>query len=291
MTALDLIKLPGLMELTAGSADIAAGIIDGPVILDHADLSRDNIREVHGALPAACARDSSAACLHGTFIAGMLSARRGTGAPAICPGCTLLIRPVFAETTGQNIASPNATPEVLAAAIVECIAAGARVLNLSLTIMHAPARGQHALQQALDYAAQRGVLIVAAAGNQGMIGSSAVTAHPWVIPVAACDRRGKPLDQSNLGHSIGRHGLRAPGEQISSLGMPGQLLTLSGTSVAAPFVTGTIVLLWSQFPAMSGSQLRWLFMRAHARGRPTVTPPLLDAWAAYQILLAAHSRR
>jgi subtilisin family serine protease len=287
MTALDLVKLPGLMQLTAGSREIAAGIIDGPVILDHAGLVRDNVREVPGEVDAACALDASPACRHGTFIAGMLSARRGTGAPAICPNCTLLIRPVFAEAAGEDVA----TPEVLAAAIVDCIAAGARVLNLSLAVMHAPARAQHALQQALDYAAQRGVLIVAAAGNQGLMGSSAITAHPWVIPVAACDRRGKPLDQSNLGHSIGRHGLRAPGEQISSLGAPGQLVTLSGTSVAAPFVTGTIVLLWSQFPALSGSQLRWLFLRAHARGRPTVTPPLLDAWAAYQILLAAHSRR
>jgi subtilisin family serine protease len=225
------------------------------------------------------------------FIAGMLSAKRGTGAPAICPNCTLLIRPVFAETTAENVALPSATPEVLAAAIVECIAAGARVLNLSLAIMQPPPRGQQALQQALDYAARRGVLIVAAAGNQGTIASSVLTAHPWVIPVAACDRRGKPLDESNLGHSIGRHGLRAPGDEIGSLAPNGELRTLSGTSVAAPFVTGTIMLLWSLFPAVTGSQLHWLFMRAHAPLRRTVTPPLLDAWAAYQILLATQPRR
>jgi subtilisin family serine protease len=147
------------------------------------------------------------------------------------------------------------------------------------------------LEQALDHAARRGVIIVAAAGNQGTIGSTVITAHPWVIPVAACDLGGKPLNESNLGHSIGRHGLRAPGEQITSLGAEGEPLTLGGTSAAAPFVTGAIALVWSQFPAASGPELRSAFMQPHAWVRANVTPPLLNAWAAYEVLLATHSRR
>ena len=39
----------------------------------------------------------------------------------------------------------------------------------------------------MNHAAHRGVITVAAAGNQGTVGSSAITRHPWVIPVAACD--------------------------------------------------------------------------------------------------------
>ena len=49
--------------------------------------------------------------------------------------------------------------------------------------------------------------MVAAAGNQGTLGSSAITRHPWVIPVVACDLRGRPMNESNLGSSIGRRGL------------------------------------------------------------------------------------
>jgi subtilisin family serine protease len=135
------------------------------------------------------------------------------------------------------------------------------------------------------------VIIVAAAGNQGTIGSTVITGHPWVIPVVACDLRGKPVGESNLGHSIGRRGLRAPGDQIASLGAEGQTLMLSGTSAAAPFVTGAIALTWSEFPAATAAQLRLAFMHAHAGLRSTVTPPLLDAWAAYQALLTTHSRR
>src|SRR6202011_2432871 len=102
------------------------------------------------------------------------------------------------------------------------------------------------------------------------------------IPVAACDLRRMPLNESNLGHSIGRRGFLAPGEQITSLGSEGQPLTLGGTSAAAPFVTGAIALVWSQFPSASGAELRLAFMQAHARMRTNVTPPLLNAWGAYQ---------
>jgi len=266
------------------------GLIDGPVAISHSDLAGDNIREAPGAA-SACAQATSAACLHGTFVAGILSAKRGSAAPAICSDCTLLLRPVFAEAVAGNLESPSAEPEELAAAILECIAAGARVLNLSLALIQSSARARLALVQALDHAAQCGVLVVAAAGNQGTISSTVITAHPWVIPVAACDLRGKPLNESNLGHSIGRHGLLAPGEQVTSLGSQGEPLTLGGTSAAAPFVTGAIALVWSQFPATTGAKLRLAIMLAHARARTSVTPPLLDAGAAYQAVLATLSGR
>jgi subtilisin family serine protease len=278
-----------LMELTAGRSDVMMGLIDGPVAIGHPDLA-GNIREVPGA-GAACTQATSAACLHGTFVAGILCAKRGSYAPAICPSGTLLVRPVFTEAVNGNLESPSAEPEDLAAALLACIGAGARVINLSLALMQSSAEARLALLQALDHAARRGVLIVAAAGNQGTVGSTVITAHPWVIPVGACDLRGKPLNESNLGHSIGRRGLLAPGEQITSLGSEGKPLTLGGTSAAAPFVTGTIALIWSIFPAASAADLRLAIMRAHARARTTVTPPLLNAWVAYQVLLATHSRR
>ena len=62
------------------------------------------------------------------------------------------------------------------------------------------------LTTTLDYAVSRGVIPVAAAGNQGMLGSTAITRHSWVLPVVACDLQGKPMNQSNLGRSLGRRG-------------------------------------------------------------------------------------
>jgi subtilisin family serine protease len=133
------------------------------------------------------------------------------------------------------------------------------------------------------------VLIVAAAGNQGTLGSSAITRHPWVIPVVACDLRGRPINESNLGSSIGTRGLSAPGDGIASLGSEGKSLTLSGTSVAVPFVAGAIVLLWSEFPAATAAQIKLALMPGPRRA--SVVPSLLNAAVAYQILLTTMTKR
>jgi subtilisin family serine protease len=99
------------------------------------------------------------------------------------------------------------------------------------------------------------------------------------------------MNESNLGSSIGRRGLTAPGDAITSLSAKGQPLTLGGTSVAAPFVTGTIALLWSEFPAATAAQIKLAISQASAPRRASVVPPLLDAATAYQSLLTANARR
>jgi subtilisin family serine protease len=291
MFPLELVKLTALMERTAGSPQVVIGLIDGPVVTEHPDLAREHLREIPGTEGATCTQVNSAACLHGTFVAGILLANRNSRAPAICPDCTLLLRSIFAETTSGRDHMPSATPQVLATAIIECIDAGARLINLSLALAQPSTKGEQALEEAFDLAVRRGVILVAAAGNQGTLGSSAITRHPWVIPVVACDPKGRPMSESNLGSSIGRRGLSAPGDGITSLGSGGQPLTLGGTSVAVPFVTGTIALLWSQFPAATPSQIKQAIFQCSTPRRASVVPPLLDAAAAYQSLLIATARR
>ena len=291
MVPAQLIKLTRLMERTTGDAGIGIGLIDGPVSTQHPDLNAQHLREIAGSNRASCTQGGSVACLHGTFIAGILSAKRTSLAPSICPDCTLLMRPIFSETSAGREEMPAATPAELATAILDCIHAGARVINLSAALAQPSSKGDRMLDQALNQALSRGVLIVAAAGNQGTLGTSAITRHPWVIPVVACDARGRPLNESNLGGSIGRRGLSAPGDGITSLGPEGKFLSLSGTSVAVPFVTGTIALLWSQFPSLNAAQIKLALTQAYSPRRASVVPPLLDAEAAYQILLASHAMR
>ena len=185
---------------------------------------------------------------------------------------------------------PSATPQELAEAIVEAVNAGARVLNLSASLLQPSAKGERALEAALDFAAYRGVVSVAAAGNQGTVGSSAITRHFGVIPVAACDLEGHPVSETNLGGSLGRRGLSAPSEGVTSLGAGGRRLTLGGTSAAAPFVTGAVALLWSEFPAASAAEIRQAVTQAGGRPRHTIVPPLLDAWAAYEALAGKRGR-
>jgi len=290
MNHLDLVKLTALMEHTSGQPEIMVGLLDGPVATNHPDLASEHIREIPGSIRGVCTQTKSVACLHGTFVAGILCSKRWSVSPAICPNCTLLVRPLFSETQIGSPQLPSTTPEELAAAILDSIKAGARVLNLSVALVHPSSTGQRELEEALSYAARRGVIAVAAAGNQGAVGSSAITRHPWVIPVVAYDLRGRPINQSNLGGSIGRRGLGAPGDDVTSLGADGGPITFGGTSVAVPFVTGAIALLWSQFPTATAAEVKFALTQVSTQRRTTVVPPLLDAWAAYQVMVTTHER-
>jgi subtilisin family serine protease len=291
MNHLDLVKLTALMERTSGQPKIVVGLLDGPVAIHHPDLESEHIREIPRSVHGTCTQTNNVASMHGTFVAGILCAKRSADAPAICPNCTLLVRPIFVETPSESGQMPSATPEELAAAIIDGMRAGARVLNLSVALVHPSSTGQRELEEALDYAARRGVITVAAAGNQGAVGSSVITGHPWVIPVVACDHQGRPISYSNLGSSIGRRGLGAPGDDVTSLGADGKPLTFGGTSVAAPFVTGAIALLWSEFPSATAAEVKYAVTQASAQRRTSVVPPLLNAWAAYKRLMTFYGRR
>jgi subtilisin family serine protease len=289
MGPLELVGLGNLMARTGGRPEVKVGLVDGPVAMAHPGLAGDRLGEVLGAGTAACSVASSAACAHGTLVAGVLHAQRGGPAPAICPDCTLLVRPIFPETTSPDGTMPSATPEELAAAIVETIQAGAWVLNLSAALL--PTTGGRSLTEALDYAARRGVVVVAAAGNQAEVGSTLLSGHPWVIPVVACDAQGRPTWESNVGSSIGRRGLMAPGENITSLGTGTESRTFGGTSAAAPFVSGAVALLWSEFPRATAVDIKLALALGNSGRERSVLPPLMNAERAYQALAGMAGRR
>ena len=283
VSSLDLVGLSRLMARTSGRPEIAIGLIDSPIALNHPDLPTANIHRISGDVPTG----NKTACAHGTFIAGVLVARRGSLAPAICPECRLLVRPIFAKELPPGEVVPGATVETLAGAIVEVVDAGARIINLSLAIQGQSSRGS-ALDQALTHALRRGVVVIAAAGNERALGGSTLTCCPWIIPVVAYNSRGRPMEISNLGATIGRYGLGAPGEAISSLGTTGDPMTMEGTSVATPFVAGAVALLWSEFPDASAAEVRYAVTQS-ARRRTAIVPPLLNAWAGYEAMSRVRS--
>jgi subtilisin family serine protease len=214
----------------------------------------------------------------------MLAGKRGSDAPSVCPGCTLLVRPLFSEQTETNGNAPAVHADLLASAIVEAVDAGANVINLSAALGQSSGRAERRLRAALDYAGRHGAVTVAATGNSGTVGGSVIVSHPWVIPVAACDLQGRPVASSNFGASTGRNGLLAPGVQIRSLASGGSSVAFSGTSVSAPFVTGTVALLLSEFPDASPSQVKLALTQPAAGRRLTIVPQLLNAHAAFNVL-------
>jgi subtilisin family serine protease len=269
------------MQHTRGISEIVIALIDGPVALGHPGLESHNIHSIAGKAAGECRSVGTAACIHGTYIAGILCARRDSAAPAICPGCTLLLHPIFDES--RQAGAPSATADQLAAAIVTVVSAGARLVNLSvgLTRTHA-SPGDDALANALDYAADRGAICVAAAGNEGAIGGSDLIRHPAVIPVAGCDDYGQLTPTTNLGTSIGLRGLRAP-SNVASLASSGAR-AVTGTSVSAALVTGAIALVWSEFPRAAAGRVRAAVTRLRLFRKRTLVPPLLDAWEAYEAM-------
>src|SRR3954451_16925483 len=78
---LGLVGLRALMDLTSGRPEIAIGLIDGPVASGHPDLASNRIRQLSGASGNTSTEENGGARTHGTFVAGILSARRSSAAP------------------------------------------------------------------------------------------------------------------------------------------------------------------------------------------------------------------
>ncbi len=284
LTWAELVGLPQLTRLTAGSPDIPIGIIDGPVFFEDPAFEGRFIKPISRIADSVCDDRTRPACNHGTFVAATLIG--GGNRAGICPECPVLVRSVFSD---RVLSEPvSATVEDLSSAIAEATDAGCRVLNLSLAVAPHPHHKERLLSDALTYACSRDVVIVAASGNRGQIGRPSVLMnHAAVIPVAACDGTGRAEPYSNLGRSVGARGLLAPGNL--SPDVVGEE-PIQGTSVSAPVVTGALALLWSLFPFATSAEIRHWFEIAHPRRR-TIMPPLLDSGALLSTALGASRNR
>jgi subtilisin family serine protease len=281
MRAMDATGLSWLMRRSAGAPAVGIGVVDGPVDTDHPAFAPGRIRRL-GPRPLLRGGLTPGAGFHGTFVAGLLGARRDAAAPGIAPDCPLYVRPIFADAPADRSAGAGD----LAAAIEDCLAAGVRVINLSLTLTPGDWDADRQVCAQLDRAVRRDIVIVAAAGDDFAGGGSAITRHPGVIPVAACDAAGRPMSPGALGASTGARGIGAPGQGILGPRAGGGAARMSGSSVATPFVSGAAALLWSLFPRLSAGALRVALRQGSAAdaggGRRTVAPPFLNALGAYR---------
>jgi subtilisin family serine protease len=289
MDPLRQIKLDSIMQISSGDPKIRIGVIDGPIDLNHPAFQGRKIRTANVSQVSICRSASSIACMHGTFVVGILAANRRDHVPAICSNCEILLYPIFRDYAGiknkdVDLNFPASTPKELSNAIIETIDAGARIINLSLGLSSSSLIVYSELREAYDYAANHNVIVVVAAGNQGNIGFISLLNHPWIIPVAACDENGQLSTMSNYGPSIANRGLMAPGVNITSSLPGGRYAQMSGTSFATPFVSGAIALLWSLFPDATATDMVYAVSRRGINNRRSIIPPLIDCEAAYNVL-------
>ncbi len=104
---------------------------------------------------------------------------------------------------------------------------------------------------AIEYAQSHGVILVAASGNDNGDVLYPAAFEP-VLAVAATDNNDQRASFSNYGHQVD---LAAPGTDIYSTWYRGNYIARSGTSMAAPHVSGVASLLWSQYPELTANEV------------------------------------
>jgi subtilisin family serine protease len=133
---------------------------------------------------------------------------------------------------------------------------GADVINMSLGGPDADFSAK-----AIEFAQSRGVVVIAAAGNEGVNTPMYPAALPGVVSVAALDSDGSLASYSNYGDTVD---IGAPGTNILST-LPGGYTDLSGTSMAAPHVAGVAALIRGYSPSANVAEV--LVNTAVASGR------------------------
>ncbi|HEY0971409.1 MAG TPA: S8 family peptidase [Gemmatimonadales bacterium] len=225
---------------------------------------------------------------HGTHVAGIIAAVRGNGVGIDGIAPSVRIMGVRAVPDGDE------RDKDVANAIRYAVDNGAHVINMSFGKAYSPRKD--AVDEAVRYAESKGVLLVHAAGNDGedlekkpnfptpRLDSNTV-ARNW-ITVGASSWKG--LDSlaapfSNYGNE--EVDVFAPGVDILSTIPGGEYERNSGTSMAAPVVTGLAALLMSYYPSLTATDVRRIIMESAAPYRAQmVVVPGGDTRAAFGTL-------
>lgn len=209
-------------KLSTGTAETIVAVLDTGVDLGHPDLQ--------GALVPGYDfvnrdEDPSDDHGHGTMVAGIIAARgnNSIGGVGVCSRCSIMPVKVIAGNGTGDAAN-------VAAGIVWAADHGARVINLSF-VLSGPDDG---VAQALAYARDRGVVVVAAAGNAGNSDEAYPAAYPGVVSVTGTDASDAPYEWATHGSWVK---LAAPGcSQTTALNAT--YGDFCGTSSATAFVSG-----------------------------------------------------
>jgi subtilisin family serine protease len=228
-----------IWDKTTGSGVIVA-VIDTGVQLDHADLSANIGSGFDFVNNDNQAYDDNG---HGTHVAGIVGASNN-GEGTVGPSNSARLMPIkVLNASGYGYLSD------VAKGIYYAVDNGARIINLSL----GTTQDTVVLREAVRYAGQRGVLVVAAAGNSYGQSCMYPAAYAESICVVATDKDNKLASFSNVGGE-----LSAPGVSNYATYLGNRYAYLSGTSMATPHISGAAATLFSFCSACSTTEIRQL---------------------------------
>ncbi|HEY9856077.1 MAG TPA: S8 family serine peptidase [Stenomitos sp.] len=234
-------------KTTAGEKRVIIAVIDSGTEVDHPDLKNQIVQSWSVLTHTPTLTPGSG---HGSHTIGIFGAEanNGQGIAGVAPGCGLMAVQISDQATGQG------SDATIAEGIIWAADHGASVMSISQGIY----RHSKVLEDALQYALNKDVVICASAGNNNAENDPDKAPHlpstyPGVIEVAATDSRNGKAEFSNWGKTVT---VAAPGVDILST-VPGKTYELmSGTSMAAPCAAGVVGLIRSRFPNFNRDQVK-----------------------------------
>ncbi|MCR3906647.1 MAG: S8 family serine peptidase [Tenericutes bacterium] len=256
--AIELMGVNMAWTFTEGSADITIAIIDTGIDTDHDEftgrLSTLSYNSRTKQVGLAFVEDDNG---HGTAITGVIGANKDNskGIAGIVQNSVLLV------IKANNLDDPDTTEvdeskQFSDSAIIEgiyyAVNQGADIINLSLGGTYA----NPLTEDAIEYARLNDVIVVAASGNDGTNEKLYPASFEGVISVGAVDETSTIWDTAEAGSNYNdKVDLTAPGVSIVTTGLNNQYVTSTGTSLAAPQVTGVLGLMLSYFTDLSDDQI------------------------------------
>lgn len=238
------IQAPAAWDTTTGNAAVMVAVIDSGVDAAHPDLNGKILTGYDFVNSDADASDDNG---HGTAVAGIIGASTNNGLGMAAVAWASPVIPVkVLDATGSGSYSN------IAKGISYSADQGARVINLSL----GGTSNSRTLQSAVDYAWNKGAILIAAAGNNGNNTPVYPAACRNVLAVSATNPSDVRTSWSNYGTYVD---LSAPGESILST-YKGGYAQLNGTSFSSPVTAGVAALLASAKPTLSNSQMANLLL-------------------------------
>ncbi|MCK5149375.1 S8 family peptidase [Candidatus Pacearchaeota archaeon] len=233
----------GITKVNGGSggAGINVAVLDTGVYKDHLDL---DVKLCSDATKRGIKKGCTDTIGHGTHVAGTIAANGGSdgkGIIGVAPETNLWVVKVCG--------SFGCWTDDIAEAIYYVTDKGANVISMSL----GGDTESSLLKSAIDYATDNGVLVIAAAGNDGP-GEGSIDypgANPKVVAVGAIDSNELVANWSSRGINNGDYIIEekevefgAPGLNIESTWKDGCYNKISGTSMATPHIAGLAAKLW-----------------------------------------------